>query len=190
MPTPEPKPAHENEPQDAAQDQSNAPEADASAEDMVIPATEFAALKREATEWKERCARSQAEFDNVRKRLRKEADEAGTRGVVRFVKPILGELDNLGRALASANPESFVEFAQGVSMIQSSLQSVLANAGIESIPCEGLFDPAVHEAIAEQASDLPRGTIVQVHRPGYRLKEQLVRAAQVVVSKGAEKPAG
>ncbi|MBA3939388.1 MAG: nucleotide exchange factor GrpE [Planctomycetes bacterium] len=192
MPTPEPKPAPENEPQDAAQDQdqSNAPEADASAEDMVISAAEFAALKREAAEWKERCARSQAEFDNVRKRLRKEADEAGTRGVVRFVKPILGELDNLGRALASANPESFALFAQGVSMIQTSLQSVLANAGIETIPCEGLFDPAVHEAIAEQDSDLPRGTIVQVHRAGYRLKEQLVRAAQVVVSKGAEKPAG
>jgi molecular chaperone GrpE len=156
----------------------------AAADTITIPTAEFESARREAGEWKERCMRSQAEFENVRKRLRKEADEAGTRAVARFVKPILTEIDNLERALAAAQPASFAEFAQGVSMIQANLATALRGAGIETIPCEGVFDPAVHEVIAEaEGTDHPRGTIVKVHRAGYRLKDQLVRAAQVVVAK-------
>ncbi len=172
---------------DASEDDSAGAEADgprAEGETVTVPANEFEALRREVGEWKERCVRGQAEFDNVRKRLRKEADEAGTRAVVRFVKPILDQLDNLERALTAAKPESFSEFAQGVSMIRENLLAALANAGIEPIPAEGAFDPALHEAIAEEErADLPRGHITQVHRKGFRLKDQLVRTAQVVVSK-------
>jgi molecular chaperone GrpE len=158
---------------------------------ISLPASEIEALRRESAEWKERCARSQAEFDNARKRLRKEADEAGTRAVARFVKPVLMEIDNLGRALESANPAGFAEFAQGVTMIQANLQTALRTAGIEPVATEGLFDPAIHEVIAEaEHADKPRGTIVQVHRPGYRLKDQLVRAAQVVVARAPSGHAG
>lgn len=158
--------------------------ASSAGETITIPAAEFESARREAGEWKERCMRSQAEFENVRKRLRKEADEAGTRAVARFVKPILTEIDNLERAITAAQPASFNEFAQGVSMIQSNLATALRGAGIETIACEGIFDPAVHEVIAEaEHADQPRGAIVQVHRAGYRLKDQLVRAAQVVVAK-------
>lgn len=153
-------------------------------ETITLSITEFEALKKEVGEWKERCMRSQAEFENVRKRLRKEADEAGTRAVARFVKPILNELDNLERAVLAAKPEAFTEFAMGVTMIQTNLQSALRGAGIEQVACEGLFDPAVHEVLAEaEKTDVPKGTIVQVFRAGYKLKDQLVRAAQVVVAK-------
>jgi molecular chaperone GrpE len=153
-------------------------------ETMTISLNEFEGLKREVVEWKERCMRSQAEFENVRRRLRKEADEAGTRAIARFVKPILVELDNLERALLAANPEAFVEFAQGVTMIQANLKTALHGSGIETIPCEGIFDPAVHEVLAEVENDeVPKGTIVEVYRAGYKLRDQLVRAAQVVVAK-------
>lgn len=162
----------------------NAETAAGADETVTITASEYEALKRDAGEWKERCMRSQAEFENARKRLRKEADEAGTRAVARFVKPILTELDNLERAILAAAPESFAEFAQGVTMIQSNLATALRSAGIEAVNCEGVFDPAVHEVLAEaENGDVPKGTIVQVFRPGYRLKDQLVRAAQVVVAK-------
>ncbi len=164
-----------------------APETDSAStasESITITVAEFEAAKREAGEWKERCMRSQAEFENVRKRLRKEADEAGSRAVARFVKPILTELDNLERAVLAAKPEAFAEFAQGVTMIQTNLQAALRGAGIEAVVCEGIFDPAVHEVLAEaENGDVPKGTIVQVFRAGYRLKDQLVRAAQVVVAK-------
>ncbi len=171
--------AAENTTADA--EQNTPPDSD---ETITIPLSEFETLKRHVTEWKERCMRSQAEFENVRKRLRKEADEAGTRAVARFVKPILTELDNLERAVLAANPEAFVEFAQGVTMIQTNLLTALQGAGIESIPCEGIFDPAVHEVLAEaENDDVPKGTIVEVYRAGYKLRDQLVRAAQVVVAK-------
>ncbi|MBA3684793.1 MAG: nucleotide exchange factor GrpE [Planctomycetes bacterium] len=150
----------------------------------AVSATEFAALKLEARELKDRLVRLQAEFDNARKRLRREADEAGTRAIARMVKPVLTEMDNLSRAIAAAKPEAFAEFATGVSMIRENLGAALTSTGLELVPSEGVFNPAFHEVIAEvEQADAPRGTIVEVHRPGYRLKDQLVRAAQVVVTK-------
>jgi molecular chaperone GrpE len=157
---------------------------DAGTETITIPAAEFETAKRDASEWKDRSLRNQAEFENIRKRLRKEADEAGVRGVVRAMKPLLNEIDNLGRAIDSATPETFAEFAQGVTMIRENLKNALIGQGIEAIPCEGIFDPTVHEVIAEQeAADVPKGTILQVFRAGYKLKDQLIRTAQVVVAK-------
>ena len=151
---------------------------------VTIPRAELENLRQENGELRERMLRQQAEFDNVRKRLRKEADEAGTRAVARFVKPVLIEIDNFGRALQAAKPEAFADFAMGVSMTRENLVSALAGAGIETVSTEGVFDPAIHEVIAEvERDDVARGTIVEVHRAGYRLKDQLVRAAQVVVAK-------
>lgn len=167
-------------------DQTHDEEADQAAEAAApaAPESELDTARREAIEWRDRSLRSQAEFDNARKRMRKEADEAGTRAVARFVKPILDQLDNLERALGVAKPEAFAEFAQGVTMIRENLVAALANAGIETVPAEGPFDPSVHEAIAElETDDVPKGHIAQVHRAGYKLKDQLVRSAQVVVAK-------
>ncbi len=148
------------------------------------PASELETLQLQLVEWKERCVRQQAEFENVRKRLRKEVDEAGSRAVARFVRPLLDQFDNLDRALAAASPESFAEFAQGVTMIRESLSASLAAAGIEPVASTGLFDPAHHEVLAEEErADLPKGHIVMVHRSGWKLKDQLVRTAQVVVAK-------
>ena len=170
------KPEAQPEIQDDAQVES-------STETITILVSEFEAAKREAGEWKDRCLRNQAEFENIRKRLRKEADEAGSRGVVRAVKPLLNEIDNLTRALESATPESFSEFAQGVTLIRENLANALKGQGLETIVCEGIFDPTVHEVIAEQESEQPKGTILSAFRSGYKLKDQLVRTAQVVVAK-------
>jgi molecular chaperone GrpE len=169
---------------DGAADEQGAREGEAAAQAAGVSLADFEAARREAQEWKERALRGQAEFENARKRMRKEADEAGTRAIARFVKPILDQLDNLERALAAAKPDAFAEFAQGVTMIRENLLAALAGQGIEPIPAEGAFDPALHEAIAEEErDDLPKGHIARVHRTGYRLRDQLVRSAQVVVAK-------
>lgn len=153
-------------------------------ETITIPTAEFEATRGQVLEWKERCMRQQAEFENVRKRLRKEADEARSRGVANFVRPILDQLDNLDRALAAATPESFNEFAQGVTMIRESLRSSLSAAGIEPVASEGVFDPAVHEVLAEEAREgVAKGSIVMTHRSGWKLKDQLIRSAQVIVAR-------
>lgn len=169
------------------QPQAAAPETDASPsppETITVPTGEFEALRGQVVEWKERCMRQQAEFENVRKRLRKEADEAGNRAIARFVRPLLDQLDNLDRAIAAANPEAFNEFAQGVTMTRESLRASLAAAGIEQVASEGIFDPAVHEVLAEEAREgTAKGSIVLTHRSGWKLKDQLIRSAQVVVAR-------
>jgi molecular chaperone GrpE len=148
--------------------------------------TELDLLRAQVAELKDRQLRMQAEFDNVRKRLRREADEAGTRAVARAFRPLLDQIDNLERALGAATPETFAEFAQGVSMIRDGLVGGLTAAGLSRIVTDGVFDPAVHEALAEEErADLPKGTITGVHRAGWMVKDQLVRAAQVVVAKPA-----
>ncbi len=168
-------------------DQPEAATAEATAE-VTVPQAELDALRQEIADLRDRALRQQAEFDNVRKRLRREADEAGTRAIARFVKPILTTVDDVGRAIGAANPDAFVEFAQGVSMIRENLLGALTAAGIEPVAVEGVFDPSIHEVIAEvERDDVARGTIVEVYRGGYRLKDQLVRAAQVVVAKPSPK---
>jgi molecular chaperone GrpE len=173
----------------AAPQPESAPADTASTDGADAAASALDSALREVQDWKERCLRQQAEFENSRKRIRREADESSTRAVARFVRPLLDELDNLDRAIAAARPEAFTEFAQGVSMIRAGLHRVLDGAGIQPVPGEGLFDPAVHEVIAEaESADLPKGHIVQVHRAGFRLKDQLVRSAQVVVAKAPAQP--
>jgi molecular chaperone GrpE (heat shock protein) len=69
-------------------------------------------------------------------------------------------------------------------MIRESFSASLTAAGIEAVPSEGTFDPAVHEVLAEEAREgVAKGTIVLTHRSGWRLKDQLIRSAQVVVAR-------
>ncbi len=165
---------------------SDAPQPETTQPESQATDTELDLLHAQVAELKDRQLRMQAEFDNVRKRLRREADEAGTRAVARAFRPLLDQIDNLERALGAATPETFVEFAQGVSMIRDGLVGGLTAAGLSRIATDGVFDPAVHEVLAEEErADLPKGTITGVHRAGWMVKEQLVRAAQVVVAKPA-----
>ncbi|TVR44415.1 MAG: nucleotide exchange factor GrpE [Planctomycetota bacterium] len=155
------------------------------------PLDAFALLRQENQGLKEQLLRERADFDNIRKRLRREAAEAGNRAIARFARPLLLQMDNFGHALEAANPDAFMDFAMGVTMIRDGLLSALNEGGIAPIESQGPFNPAHHEVVAEIPSDLPKGHIVAVQRAGFKLGEQLVRAAQVVVSAGqdAEKDA-
>jgi molecular chaperone GrpE len=77
-----------------------------------------------------------------------------------------------------------MDFAMGVTMIRDGLMSALSDSGITPVETEGQFDPAKHEVVAEIPNDLPKGHIVTVQRAGYNMGNQLVRAAQVIVSAG------
>ncbi len=164
-------------------DTENTEETAEQQEPVTLAAGEYEKLQADLQELRERVVRQQAEFDNVRKRLRKEADESGKRALARFVRPILTEMDNFDLALTSADPEKFNDFAMGISMIKENISSTLSNSGIELIPAEGIFDPALHEVAMQQESpEHKRGEIIQVLRNGYRLGEQVIRATQVIVA--------
>jgi molecular chaperone GrpE len=101
-----------------------------------------------------------------------------------LVKDILPILDNFERALQHA-PDPEDPFVEGVRMIFSQLNEVLKNRGVVSIEAQGqMFDPNIHEALAQVESALPRGTVVQVYERGYKIGNHLLRPAKVIVSKG------
>lgn len=153
-------------------------------EDNPAEEDPFEVLRAENQQLKEQLLRERADFDNIRKRLRREADESGSRAVARFVRPVLVQLDNFSLALEAANPEAFMDFAMGVTMIRDGIVSALSDSGISPVETQGQFDPALHEVVAEIPNDLPKGYIVTTQRAGYRMGSQLVRAAQVIVSAG------
>jgi len=159
------------------------------AEEPSVPLAEFEELQARYREAVEVNLRQRADFDNTRKRLRRSADEAGNRALAAFIRPVLVELDHLGLAIEHAAAGTSEEFVQGVTMLHENLQGIFTGAGIEQIATDGVFDPAVHEVVAELPSDEPRGTIIGIQRTGYRLGEQVIRAAQVIVAKGPEQPA-
>jgi len=104
--------------------------------------------------------------------------------VAELQEPLLTEMDNFERAIGAASPDAFQDFATGVSMIKQNVDDILASQGIEAIPAEGVFDPALHEVVSEvEDAERKRGEIVEVFRTGYRLGGQVIRAAQVVVAR-------
>ena len=145
-------------------------------------------LSLELEETKKRMAYLAAEFDNFRKRVTREKESLITYGNERLLKAILPFLDNLERAMsqdtASISPEGLLS---GVRLTYEQLLSELRKFGLERIPAEGDFDPAVHEAIAQtECEEKPEGTIVAEARRGYTLWGRLLRPAQVIVAKAKE----
>jgi molecular chaperone GrpE len=143
-------------------------------------------LVRVATERDEYLAlaqRSQADFENFRKRVKKEAAAAQERGACALAKELLPALDNLDRALDSADAED--PLLQGVRLVRAELAAALARVGIESFsPAGEAFDPALHEAVATAPAPegQPSGTVIEVYQAGYRLRESIIRPARVVVA--------
>ena len=128
--------------------------------------------------------RTQADFENYRKRVARESVLAQERGVVKLAKELLPALDNLDRALEAAAEDD--PLLQGVRLVRTELKAALTRAGIESFcPLDEPFDPAVHEAVATAAQPpggKPSGTVVEVYQDGYRLGEGILRPARVVVA--------
>ena len=128
--------------------------------------------------------RTQADFENYRKRVARESALAQERGVTKLVKELLPALDNLDRALAAAAEDD--PLLDGVRLVRSELSAALARVGAESFaPLGQKFDPALHEAMAttsQPGAGCEHGTIVEVYQPGYRLGEQIIRPARVVVA--------
>jgi molecular chaperone GrpE len=128
--------------------------------------------------------RTQADFENYRKRVARETAAARDRGVGSLAKELLPALDNLDRALDAADEHD--PLLQGVRLVRNELKVALARAGIQSFsPLGEPFDPEVHEAVAtaEQApGGSPSGTVVEVYQDGYRLGEGVLRPARVVVA--------
>jgi molecular chaperone GrpE len=126
--------------------------------------------------------RTQADFENYRKRVARDAAQAQDRGVARLAKELLPALDNLDRAIEAA--EAGDPLLEGVRLVRSELGAALARLGIEAFASLGeQFDPNLHEAVAQQPVEgAASGTVAEVFQNGYRMGESIVRPARVLVA--------
>ncbi len=125
--------------------------------------------------------RIQADFENYRKRAAREAAAAGERAKSGLVRELLPIVDNLERALASAE-DGEQHLAEGVRLVHSELIAVLERNGIEQFdPSGDKFDPSEHEALSVRNGGEP-GVVVEVVERGYRANGTVLRPARVVVS--------
>jgi molecular chaperone GrpE len=126
--------------------------------------------------------RTQADFENYRKRVARDAAQAQDRGVAKFAKELLPALDNLDRAIDAAEAED--PLLAGVRLVRSELAAALARVGIEAFaPLGAPFDPNQHEAMAQQPiGGAASGTVAEVYQNGYRMGETIIRPARVLVA--------
>jgi molecular chaperone GrpE len=150
---------------------------------------ELVAVAAQRDEYLALAQRTQADFENYRKRVAKESAAAQQRGVIKLAKELLPALDNLDRALEEAGGSSERDggddpLLEGVRLVRSELHAALARVGIESFSPNGaVFDPSEHEAMAQHPVDgAPSGTVVEVFQPGYRLGASIIRPARVLVA--------
>src|SRR5205807_9059043 len=143
----------------------------------------LAKAQAERDEYLELARRTQADFENYRKRAAKEMAAAGERAKVGLVRALLPVVDNLERALESAE-DGGAGLAEGVRLVLSELQGVLAREGVEALePAGESFDPTVHEALSTRAEDgAEPGAVLDVVEKGYRMSDTVIRPARVVVS--------
>jgi molecular chaperone GrpE len=146
------------------------------------------ALLKERDDYLDLAKRTKADFENYRRRIAAEVQTATARGKGELARDVVTALDDLERAIEAAglDPEGDSEdgLSHGVLLMFRSLRGALAGNGIEAIDPKGeKFDPMVHEALSTQAAQgVQPGTVVEVMQKGYRLGDQLIRPARVVVS--------
>jgi molecular chaperone GrpE len=126
--------------------------------------------------------RTQADFENYRKRVARDAALAQDRGVARLAKELLPALDNLDRAIEAAEDED--PLLAGVRLVRSEIAAALARVGIEAFtPLGERFDPNQHEAMAQQpVGGAVSGTVAEVYQDGYHMGETIIRPARVLVA--------
>jgi len=171
--------------------ESGAGAGEAEFSESIATEVEFAGPSDPLTEiekWKDVAARATADLDNFRKRMAREKFEAiqyANRGLLEQLLPIIDNFEMGLKAAESAEGTGSI-ILQGMGMVRKQLDDFLADQGVEIVASDGVaFDPNVHEALKQEPHEsAPEGQILYTMRRGYRLKDRLLRAANVIVSAG------
>jgi molecular chaperone GrpE len=145
------------------------------------PANEEERIVEQPEDYLALAQRIQADFENYRKRAAREAAQAGERAKSGLIRELLPIVDNLERALTSAE-EGEQHLAEGVRLVHAELIAVLERNGVEQFdPAGEKFDPSEHEALSVR-EDGDAGMVLDVVEKGYRSNGTILRPARVVVS--------
>jgi len=142
-------------------------------------------LRRERDDLRDQLLRRRAEFENYKKRVERDRQQAGMDSVAAVLKALIPSLDNLDRALDAPGGEGL---RQGVELIRRELLALLEAQGVVRQDPKGeRFDPERHQALShERVPGHEEGTVVEVFGKGYTYKDRLLRPALVKVAKGDE----
>jgi molecular chaperone GrpE len=146
---------------------------------------EVAELRTQLDEAKERALRVQAEWENFRKRARRDIEEERRYADLRLLGDLLPVLDNVQRAIEAATKSADGGgLLEGIKLVKQQMENVLAQHQCQRI--EALnhpFDPHMHEAVLQQpSSEVAPNTVMQVVREGFMLHDRVIRPAQVIVA--------
>ena len=144
-------------------------------------------LQADLDRFRDLALRSQADFENYKKRSAREKEEAIKYANSSLLEKLIAIVDNfeLGLEAARAEGEKSPIFS-GMSMVLKQLMDFLGDSGLQPIDATGQkFDPNLHEAIAHEPSDtIPEEVVIRQTRRGYKMKDRLLRPSSVVVSSG------
>jgi molecular chaperone GrpE len=147
----------------------------------------IANLQADMDRFRDLALRTQADFENYKKRCAREKEEAIKYANSSLLERLIAIVDNfeLGLSAARGEGESSPIYS-GMSMVLKQLTDFLADSGLQPIDAEGeKFDPNLHEAISHEPSkSVPEGVVIRQTRRGYRMKDRLLRPSSVVVSSG------
>jgi molecular chaperone GrpE len=181
-----PEPGHEPAPANGG---AQGPASTGAQEPAERDVEELAALAAKAQDYLALAQRTQADFENYRKRALRDAAAAQERGIAKLARELLPAVDNLDRALTAAQAPGPVggdadQLVAGIKLVHDDVVAALARVGIEPFSPQGEpFDPTFHEAIAQHPTEgAAPGMIVEVYQRGYRIGESVLRPARVVVS--------
>ena len=162
---------------------------------MLAATSRIAALEGELAEMRDRWMRAEAETQNVRTRARRDVDDARQYAVQKFATDVVEAAENLRRGISSlpaqsaGEPDIVTRLREGLDGIERNFIGILERNGItRTDPTGQTFDANLHQAMAEQPSEQPAGTVIQAWTSAWQLNGRLLKPAMVVVSKGT--PAG
>lgn len=147
-------------------------------------------LQADLDRFRDLALRSQADFDNYKKRSAREKDEAIKYANSSLLERLIAIVDNFELGLSAARGEGENSpIYSGMNMVLKQLSDFLADNGLQPIDAEGTkFDPNLHEAIAnEPSAQVAEGMVIRQTRRGYRMRDRLLRPSSVVVSSGRAK---
>ncbi|MDE2291475.1 MAG: nucleotide exchange factor GrpE [Elusimicrobia bacterium] len=175
--------APEEAPPGASSDDPDQRRTDGAGQPLPLDLDELTARAEKADAYLALAQRTQADFENYRRRAVREAGLAQERGVAKLARELLPALDHLDLALQAAG-EEHSQLAEGIRLVQSDLLSALQRVGVEPFSSRGeQFDPQYHEAVAQQPVEgVDSGLVAEVFQQGYRLGDSVLRPARVLVA--------
>ena len=144
-------------------------------------------LEEESSDLKDQLLRKQADFENFRKRMFREKEDAIRYANSRLLLDLTNVIDDFERAINSAEKSrDFDSFLEGISLIEKQMTTMLENRwGLKRFSSQGeKFDPDKHEAIAsEESEEIDDTVVLEDYQKGYYLNDRLLRPARVKVAK-------